>query len=233
MPAQAGAAQPGGAARHHFAAVAVRAVSHLGYTSSYAFVEAPAFARTKPLGSATVVGALRTQTFWGTSTVVLALQQTGGSRSSSWTRVRLAQRPNNVTGWVPTRDLSPLRQVRTWLRVDRERLTATLIRDGRVVFKARVGVGQLQWPTPAGQFFVEESLSPPEANGLYGAFAFGTSAHSGVLTEWPNEGQIGIHGTNEPWLIPGHISHGCVRMRNADIVRLSKLMPVGTPITIT
>ena len=51
-------------------------------------------------------------------------------------------------------------------------------------------------------------------DGIYGAIAFGTSAHSSVLTEWPNEGQVGVHGTNEPWLIPGRISHGCIRLRN-------------------
>jgi hypothetical protein len=31
---------------------------------------------------------------------------------------------------------------------------------------------------------------------------------------------------------PGRVSHGCVRLRNEDIVRLSRLMPVGTPVTI-
>jgi lipoprotein-anchoring transpeptidase ErfK/SrfK len=29
------------------------------------------------------------------------------------------------------------------------------------------------------------------------------------------------------------VSHGCIRMRNADILRLARLMPIGTPITIT
>jgi lipoprotein-anchoring transpeptidase ErfK/SrfK len=43
---------------------------------------------------------------------------------------------------------------------------------------------------------------------------------------------IGIHGTNEPSLIPGRISHGCIRMRNHRIRRLARLMPVGTPLTI-
>jgi len=67
---------------------------------------------------------------------------------------------------------------------------------------------------------------------LYGPVAFGTSARSAVLTDWPDGGFVGIHGTNEPALIPGHISHGCVRLRNQDIVALSRLMPVGTPVTI-
>jgi lipoprotein-anchoring transpeptidase ErfK/SrfK len=213
--------------------VAVRALGHLGGLSHYAFVEQPVLARAEPTNTARKVSVLHTSTFWNTSTVVEALEQTTWPAGHTWTRVRFADPPRELTGWVPTSSLSPLRAVHTWLRVDRETLTATLVRDGRIVFTAPVGVGQPQWPTPAGQFFIEESLTPPEANGVYGAFAFGTSAHSDVLTEWPNEGQIGVHGTNEPWLIPGRISHGCVRLHNEDILRLERLMPVGTPITIS
>ena len=43
---------------------------------------------------------------------------------------------------------------------------------------------------------------------------------------------VGIHGTNEPQVVPGRVSHGCVRMRNRDILRLGRLMPVGTPVLI-
>ena len=66
----------------------------------------------------------------------------------------------------------------------------------------------------------------------YGPLAFGTSARSQFETDWPAGGFIGIHGTDQPGLIPGHISHGCIRLRNAAILRLGKLMPVGTPVTI-
>ena len=45
-------------------------------------------------------------------------------------------------------------------------------------------------------------------------------------------GVIGIHGTNQPNLIPGRPSHGCVRLRNASILKLSRLMPLGTPLLI-
>jgi lipoprotein-anchoring transpeptidase ErfK/SrfK len=62
--------------------------------------------------------------------------------------------------------------------------------------------------------------------------AFGTSARSPQATDWPAGGFVGIHGTDQPDLIPGRISHGCIRLRNPDIVRLGHLMPVGTPITI-
>ena len=67
---------------------------------------------------------------------------------------------------------------------------------------------------------------------IYGPLAFGTSAHSSVLTDWPGGGVIGIHGTNQPGLLPGRVSHGCIRLRNRDILRLGRRLKLGTPITI-
>jgi lipoprotein-anchoring transpeptidase ErfK/SrfK len=62
--------------------------------------------------------------------------------------------------------------------------------------------------------------------------AFGTSARSTSVSDWPAGGFVGIHGTNRPDLIPGQVSHGCIRMANPDIVRLARLMRVGTPLTV-
>ena len=99
------------------------------------------------------------------------------------------------------------------------------------MFTAPVGVGTPEAPTPAGEFYIRDRLGG-FGNPFYGPLAFGTSARSAVLTDWPGGGFVGIHGTNEPQLIPGHISHGCVRLRNADILALGRLMPVGTPVSI-
>ena len=55
---------------------------------------------------------------------------------------------------------------------------------------------------------------------------------SGGLTDWPAGGFVGIRGTNRPELLPGRVSHGCIRFRNEDIRELARLMPIGTPITI-
>ena len=130
--------------------------------------------------------------------------------------------------------LGELQPVSTWLRIDRRRFRATLVRHGRVVFRARVGVGQRQWPTPRGEFYVRDRLAGyGQAGSFYGPVAFGTSARSPTLTDWPGGGLVGIHGTSLPQLIPGRISHGCVRLRNSDILRLARLMPVGTPLTIS
>lgn len=61
--------------------------------------------------------------------------------------------------------------------------------------------------------------------------AFRTGAYS-TLSDWPGGGVIGIHGTNQPQLIPGAPSHGCIRVPNAAISRLWPLLPVGTPVLI-
>jgi lipoprotein-anchoring transpeptidase ErfK/SrfK len=147
-------------------------------------------------------------------------------------QVRLAVLPNGATGWIRRDALGGYVVVRTHLFIDLHRLTATLMRGHGVVLRASIGVGQPRWPTPRGHFYVRDRLTE-FGNPFYGPIAFGTSARSPVLTDWPRGGYIGIHGTNQPRLIPGRISHGCIRLRNHDIRRLARLMPIGTPITIT
>ena len=96
----------------------------------------------------------------------------------------------------------------------------------RDLHDARRGRASPYWPTPAGQFYIRDKLTNFN-NPFYGPLAFGTSARSAVLTDWPGGGFMGVHGTNEPDLIPGYISHGCIRMANDAIVKLAKLMTVG------
>lgn len=176
------------------------------------------------------VATLGTSTPEGTTNLVSVIGSTR-QLGVEWVHVRLPVLPNNTTGWVPRSALGGYHFVTTHLVVDLHRLLAILWRNGRVVFRAPVGVGQPQSPTPRGEFYVRDELTG-YASPFYGPVAFGTSARSAVLTEWPDGGFVGIHGTDEPGLIPGRVSHGCIRLRNRDIVRLARLMPVGTPLTI-
>jgi hypothetical protein len=179
-----------------------------------------------------VVTRLTTWTTDQTQNIVLVLERRTVAPGESWYRVRLPILPNNSTGWVPSSYLGALWTVHTHLYVSTEALTAKLVRDGKVVFRARVGVGRPKWPTPHGEFYVRDKLTR-FGNPFYGPIAFGTSARSETLTDWPGGGFVGVHGTNEPGILPGHVSHGCIRMRNPDILRLARLMPVGTPLTVS
>ncbi|MGB6535261.1 MAG: L,D-transpeptidase [Xanthobacteraceae bacterium] len=46
-------------------------------------------------------------------------------------------------------------------------------------------------------------------------------------------GQYAIHGTNQPSLIGRFVSHGCIRMYNADVTDLFRRVRVGTPVVVT
>ncbi|MEA2423546.1 MAG: hypothetical protein QOF55_2645 [Thermoleophilaceae bacterium] len=192
---------------------------------------ARAVARRRPRSGARAVTRLHYDTEDGFAEVYLVLARYTDSKGHQWLKVRLPMRPNGRMGWVPRSALSGLHTVTTFLRIDKHRLRATLYRNGRSVWSAPVGIGKPGTETPSGRFYIRERLTVPSRGSLYGPLAFGTSAYS-KLTDWPGGGVIGIHGTNEPALIPGRPSHGCVRLRNRAILRLGRLMPVGTPVRI-
>jgi hypothetical protein len=177
------------------------------------------------------VGRLRFLTEDGFPEVYVLLAERAAGAGISWVQLRLPQRPNNVTGWVRRSALGPFHLVHTRLVVNRSALRITLFKRGRRRFRARVGVGAPGTPTPTGHFWIREKFRV-SGNTLYGTRAMGTAAYSDVLTDWPGGGVIGIHGTDQPGLIPGRPSHGCVRVRNGDVKRLYALTPIGTPLLI-
>jgi lipoprotein-anchoring transpeptidase ErfK/SrfK len=185
-----------------------------------------------PKASSPAVTRLDVVTSEWTQNVVLVISGMDINPRQTWYKVRLPILPNNSTGWVPRSALGNLYIVHTHLYVNRATFTATLERDGRTIFTTRVGVGRSHWPTPAGQFYIRDEVSGFN-NPFYGPIAFGTSARSAVLTDWPGGGFIGVHGTDKPQILPGAVSHGCIRMVNDAIIRLSHLMQVGTPLTVT
>jgi hypothetical protein len=167
----------------------------------------------------------------GFSEVYPVLRRFTRRHGRTWLRIRVPMRPNGRTGWVRASALGPLYRVRTRLVVERGRLRATLYRSGRPIWRSPIGVGAASTRTPAGYFWIREKFRVANRGGIYGPRAFGTGGYS-VLSDWPGGGVIGIHGTNQPWLIPGRPSHGCIRVPNRAITRLYRLMPIGTPVRI-
>jgi len=200
------------------------------HAARWAALRRPTIARAAPSAHARQTARLSSRTPEGTTNLVLVLDSRHDAHGRLWIRARLPAR-GVLSGWLPRSALGTYGVVHTRLVVDRARLTITLLRDGRVAFRAPVGIGRPETPTPGGLFYVRDRVTR-YASAFYGPIAFGTSARSTTLTDWPGGGFVGIHGTDRPDLVPGRVSHGCIRLRNADIVRLAKLMPVGTPLQI-
>ena len=149
-----------------------------------------------------------------------------------WVRVFLPTRPNGSEGWVRRRAVRMYTNgYRLVIRLGSRELR--LWRGDRLLAHYPVAVGTRSTPTPRGLYYIVELLKPSSPDGSYGPFSFGLSAHSNVLKRFAGgDGRVGLHGTNQPGLIGSNVSHGCIRLRNAAVRRLARILPLGTPVYI-
>jgi len=209
------------------------AISDERTVTRWAFADAKAPILAEPGKASSKVGRLRFATLEGQPEVYLVQRQYKLGKTQ-WLKIRIPEPPNGSTGWVKQESMLALNTVRTQLVIDKSALRATLFKNGKQTsFSVPIGIGLSDRPTPEGSYYIREGLDIKDDGGTYGAYAFGTNAFSDI-DDWPFPGPptIGIHGTNQPELIPGQISNGCVRMTNANIKKLKKLMPLGTPVLI-
>jgi lipoprotein-anchoring transpeptidase ErfK/SrfK len=150
---------------------------------------------------------------------------------ATWYHVQLPLRPNGVTGWVRASAVTE-RALDVRIVVDLSERRVTVYRGARPVVVAKAAIGSAATPTPTGRFYVNQKLAAPDPLGPYGPAALGISAFSPVLKHWAQGGPIAIHGTNDPALLGGAVSHGCVRVPNDVVERLWKLVPTGAPVLI-
>lgn len=153
-------------------------------------------------------------------------------RRHDWLKVLLPVRPSGTTGWVRTRQVR-LTQHDFHIVVALRAHTITVYRGATVIVHEPVGVGKQQTPTPGGLYYTTELIRPPDPKGIYGPYAYALSGFSGTLRTF-NGGEpfLGIHGTNNPAGLGKDVSHGCIRMSNASITTLAKLLPLGVPVMV-
>src|SRR3954465_10543250 len=135
-------------------AAKIENLNKLGKESYFAYVEKAVGAKAQPKTSAKTVGKLKLKTGEGTDALVLVIARTTDSQDRVWLKVRLPIRPNGSTGWVQESALSELQPVDSWIKVSTKTYKISVIKKGKKVFSASVGVGQPQWPTPKGQFYI-------------------------------------------------------------------------------
>ena len=112
--------------------------------------------------------------------------------------------------------------------------------DGFHALRFPVGVGAagMRWTGTAqveGKYVEPAWRAPPAINhGILGPVIPGGSPRNpmGVAALTLRGGEYAIHGTNDPGSIGRFVSHGCIRMYNADIRALYRLVAIGTPVIV-
>ena len=124
-----------------------------------------------------------------------------------------------------------------------ERRLYLILGSGRAI-RYPIGVGRhgMQWSgtVQIDGKYVHPAWSPPASikreNPRIPDVIPGGSPHNpmGVAAmTLSGGGQYAIHGTNQPGLIGGFVSHGCIRMLNADVTDLYNRVSVGTTVVVT
>jgi lipoprotein-anchoring transpeptidase ErfK/SrfK len=153
-------------------------------------------------------------------------------RPDGWVRVLLPERPNGSSGWIRQSDLK-ITQNPYHMKVDLGAHKITVLNGSEEMYSGPVAIGTAKTPTPPGRYYIRVLLQTPDPKSVYGPYAYGLSAHSEVLTEFNGgDGEVGVHGNNDSSVLGKSVTHGCVRMDNDQITKLSKVLPLGTPVEI-
>ena len=129
----------------------------------------------------------------------------------------------------------------TVITVDKKNFKLRLFKRLKVVKTYGVAVGQPAYPTPSGRFTIQnKQINPvwsvpnsPWAGELQGTTVAGGAANNPLKARWMGiTNGVGIHGTGQPWTIGSRASHGCIRMRVPDVIKLYRRVPVGTPVLL-
>jgi len=102
-----------------------------------------------------------------------------------------------------------------------------VIEDGRLVEVYDVAVGKPSTPSPVGTFTIVNRLAHPTYYRPGLVIAPGSRNPLGTRWMGLSERGFGIHGTSDPSSIGYAKSHGCIRLRNADVERLYERLRPG------
>jgi hypothetical protein len=174
---------------------------------------------------------LDTRNPFGQRTSMLVVGARRDGAGDPWYEVSLPIRPNGSTGWMRGYELR-IRRAADRLVIDLSDRTLQRFHGGTIADRYSVAVGTADSPTTTGTFFVWARVPQSSPYGPYGIYALGLSGFSDTYTEWEgSNGRIAIHGTSDPSDRGQRVSHGCIRVYNADMESLTDL-PMGTPVVI-
>ena len=129
----------------------------------------------------------------------------------------------------------------TVLTIDRDNFKLRLFKGLKFRKSYGIAVGMAGLDTPAGRYAIQNKQVDPAwhvpnsawAGSLAGQVIPGGAPNNPLRARWLGIANgVGIHGTAEEWSIGSRASHGCIRMRVADVIDLYPRVPVGASVLI-
>jgi len=140
--------------------------------------------------------------------------------------------PNTATAPVPQNRASHLVLVLGERKV-------YVYQNDQILASYPVAVGKKGWETPTGNFQVIQMTENPVWENPWNGKKVPASLNGPIGIRWigfwtDGKNTIGFHGTpkKQEHLLGKAVSHGCVRMRNTDVVALFELVQPGTPVIV-
>jgi lipoprotein-anchoring transpeptidase ErfK/SrfK len=133
------------------------------------------------------------------------------------------------------------RKHRTVVTIDRANFKLRLFKNLKLRRTYGIAVGAPGYETPTGRFSIRnKAVNPawsapdePWAGAYRNEVVEGGSPENPLKARWLGiVGGVGIHGTAAEYSIGTAASHGCIRMRVADVIALYPKVPVGTAVLI-
>jgi lipoprotein-anchoring transpeptidase ErfK/SrfK len=194
-------------------------------------VLAPTAVRSQPAHTSKAIGVLQPVAPIGGGPAILLVLERRVVNDQEWVRLLLPRRPNGTSGWVVS-DVLRFRENPMRIVIDQSERRTYVYRKGVLALLVRNAIGTAATPTPIGRFAIAEKvLTPP--SGFLGPVVLVTTGFSETLNEYAGgNGRFAMHGTSLPSLIGNRVSHGCIRHSNTSILRISRLVSAGTPVSI-
>lgn len=131
---------------------------------------------------------------------------------------------------LPTPAAAPVR-----VKVDLTARKLTLFENNAAVSTHPIAVGSAEWPTQKGEWTIKQVVFNPEWTPPDESWAeertprqpgdpLNPLGHAQLVYDPPRT----VHGTNQPTSIGKAVSHGSIRMNNAEIVALGKRLMTAT-----
>ena len=156
-----------------------------------------------------------------------------------------------ATGWLRGSDIVLARHTFRMV-IDRANANVTVYRSGKQVIKSAASIAPGCLPS-ARSGLATSALLQPEAASPYGSRVIAVSALPDVLPAFGAPAPIRaagaattaattattattpmvlIHGTTDEPSVGQPVTAGCVRLRNADVDAIARLLPLGVPVTV-